>query len=101
MANVVKRGSKNEPRYYVQYVAGRTPEGKRLPRMPLPRGVQTMAQARQRLAEVERDLAAGKDPFAPAVAAQVVGPLMERWRGGLTNRSKGDDRSRIALMTNP
>src|SRR6478609_5943086 len=95
MANLVKRGKKGDPKFYVQYVVGRTPEGKRAQRMHLLKGVVTMPQARQELARVERDLTAGRDPFAVVRAPEVVGPLLERFKKALTNRNAQDDRSRI------
>ena len=95
MANVVKRGKKGEPRFYVQYVVGQTPDGKRAQRMHRSKGVVTMPQAKQELARVERDLTAGRDPFAVMRAPEVVGPLLERFKQALTNRNAQDDRSRI------
>src|SRR4029077_9844511 len=44
---------------------------------------------------VERDLAAGRDPFAVVRVPEAVRALLERWRDGLANRNADDDRSRI------
>ena len=49
MANIVKRGKKGAPRFYVQFVVGRTADGKRLQRMHLLKGVETLPQAKQEL----------------------------------------------------
>lgn len=95
MASIKIRGPKNAKRYYVNYDIGRTAERKRVQRMHLLKGVQDMRQARQELARVERDLSAGKDPFAGVRAPEAMKPLLERWQDGLTNRNADDDRSRI------
>jgi hypothetical protein len=95
MASIKTRGPKNARRYFVNYDIGRTAEGKRVQRMHLLKGVEDMRQARQELARVERELSAGKDPFAEVRAPEAMGPLLERWRDGLTNRNADDDRSRI------
>jgi integrase len=95
MACIKTRGPKNARRFYVNYDIGRTAEGKRVQRMHLLKGVQDLKQARQELARVERDLAAGKDPFADVRAPEAMKELLERWRDGLTNRNADDDRSRI------
>ena len=58
-----------------------------------------MAQARQELARVERDLAAGRDPFQDGVVVPIpggpVGPLLLQWAESLKNRNARDDRSRV------
>src|SRR5262245_59819570 len=95
MASIKTRGPKNAKRYYVNYDIGRSAEGKRVPRMHLLKGVENAQQARQELARVERDLSAGKDPFAQARVPEAMKPLLERWSDGLANRNANDDRSRI------
>lgn len=95
MASIKTRGPKNAKRYYVNYDIGRTAEGKRVQRMHLLKGVENAQQARQELARVERDLAAGKDPFAGVRVPEAMKPVLERWRDGLANRNADDDRSRI------
>jgi hypothetical protein len=95
MASIKKRGPRNAPRYYVNYTIGRNAGGKRVQTDRLLKGIQTREQAIQELARVERELAAGKNPFAVGRLPEVVGPLLKRWRDGLTNRNADDDRSRI------
>src|SRR5436305_440832 len=95
MASIKTRGPKNARRYYVAYDVGRTAAGKRVQRMHLLKGVENGKQATQELARVERDLAAGLEPFPTKVAAEAVGDLLKRWRDTLTNRNADDDRSRI------
>ena len=95
MASIKRRGPRSAPRYFVNYTIGRTADGKRLQTDRLLKGVQTREQAIQQLARVERDLAAGKNPFAVVRPPELMGPLLRRWRDGLTNRNADDDRSRV------
>ena len=100
MASIKTRGPKNARRYYVAFDVGRTPEGRRIQRMHLLKGATNLADARQELARVEREVVASRDPFAPVVKEQ-VGPLLDRWQESLTNRSAADDRSRIRNHLQP
>jgi integrase len=100
VASIKTRGPKNARRYYVNYDVGRTTEGQRIQRMHLLKGVTNLVDARQELARVERDVVADRDPFAPVVKEQ-VGPLLDRWKESLTNRSAADDRSRIKNHLQP
>lgn len=99
MARVLKRGPRNAPKFYVQFDRGRTPDGKRLRCTRLLKGVENLPQARQEAARVEREIAAGRDPFPDgipvAVTGGVAGPLLQQWAGMLKNRNARDDRSRI------
>ena len=98
MAAIVKRGTRSEPKFYVQYNRGRTVDGKPVRSTRQLKGVRNLFQARQEAARVERELAAGRDPFATtAVVPGAVGPvrpLIKQWALGLTNRNSRDDRSR-------
>ena len=91
MASIKTRGPKNARRHYVSYDVGRTSEGKRVQRMHLLKRVTNMADARQELARVEREVTAGGDPFV-VIVKETVGPLLDRWRAALRNRSAADDR---------
>jgi integrase len=99
MARALKRGPRNAPKFYVQFDRGRTPDGKRLRCTRLLKGVENLPQARQEAARVEREIAAGRDPFPEgipvAVPGGVAGPLLQQWAGMLKNRNARDDRSRI------
>jgi hypothetical protein len=48
--------------------------------MHLMKGVDNLVDARQELARVERELAAGRNPFA-VVVKEAVGALLNRWTG--------------------
>jgi integrase len=98
MAAIVKRGTRSAPKFYVQYHRGRTTDGEPVRCSRLLKGVQNLLQARQEAARVERELAAGRDPFATSVVVPgtvgPVSPLIQQWAQGLTNRNSRDDRSR-------
>jgi integrase len=72
-------------------------EGKpeRKQRWKLLAGVQTKKQALQELARVERDVAAGQDPFPKRLVPAAVKALLESWAGGLTNRNAPSDRTLV------
>jgi integrase len=96
MASFRRRGPRNARKWYVRFETGRVVDDKRPQTDRLLKGVVNDYQATQELARVERELAAGRDPFpGPAVVPAAVKPLMENWRDSLTNRSAADDRSRI------
>lgn len=100
MASIRTRGPKNARRYYVACDVGGATEGKRVQRMHLMKGVNNLVDARQELARVERELAAGRDPFA-VIVKEAIGALLNRWKEGLSNRSAEDDRSRITNYLEP
>src|SRR3954467_3304995 len=99
MAGIVKRGPRNDPKFYIQLHRGYLPDGRRIRSTRLLKGVQNMFQARQELARVEREMAAGRDPFPEAIVAPTpagtVGTLLRQWAETLKNRNARDDRSRI------
>src|SRR5262245_60466828 len=106
MAGILKRGSRSAPRFYVQFDRGQTPDGARIRSTRVLKGVENMFQARQEPARVERELAAGRDPFrqeAVLVPAQAgsAGPLLRQWAGTLKNRNARDDRSRTTRYLLP
>ena len=100
MAGILKRGPRNAPRFYVQFDRGHTQDGNRVRSTRLLKGVENMFQARQELARIERDVAAGRDPFPEAIVVPLptssAGPLLRQWAEALKNRNARDDRSRIA-----
>jgi integrase len=105
MAGIVKRGSRTAPKFYIQVHRRYLENGKRLRWTRLLKGVQNMFQARQELARVERELAAGADPFSRATVAPLpagtAGTLLIQWADTLKNRNARDDRSRITRYLGP
>jgi integrase len=67
--------------------------------------VENIFQARQELARVERDAAAGRDPFPETAIVPLpggsAGPLLRQWAETLKNRNARDDRSRITRYLVP
>ena len=57
MASIKTRGPKDARRFYVAHDVDRTPSGKRIQRTNLLKGVTTLADARQEVARVEREVA--------------------------------------------
>jgi hypothetical protein len=100
MAAIVKRGTRSAPKFYVQFVRGRTPGGDPVRATRLLKGVQNILDARQEAARVEREVAAGRDPFPDTVVVPAAtggaGALIRQWKETLKNRNARDDRSRIA-----
>jgi len=105
MAGILKRGPRNAPRFYVQFDRGQAADGKRLRSMRLLKGVENMLQARQELARVERDVAAGCEPFPEKAIVPLpsgsAGPLLRQWSETPKNRNALDDRSRISRYLLP
>ena len=105
MAGILKRGPRNAPKFYVQFDRGHTSGGKRVRCTRVLMGVENMFQARQELARVEREVAAGRDPFPDPIVVPVpgglAGPLLRQWAGTLMNRNARDDRSRITRYLVP
>jgi integrase len=95
MATIIKRGTRSEPKFFVSFRQGNQQRTKLL------KGIIEKADARQELARVERELAAGRDPFPEPVVepapkpVETVGQLLDRWAPSLTNRNADDDRSRV------
>jgi integrase len=105
MAAIVKRGPRNAPKFYVKFDRGHTSDGRRVMSMRLLKGVENILQARQEAARVEREVAAGRDPFPDAIvvpsAGGAAGPLLRQWADTLKNRNARDDRSRITRHLDP
>ena len=102
MATIIKRGSRTAPKFFVKYDAGVTANGQRVQRMKLLRGIDNMPGARQEAARIEREIAAGRDPFpGPAVVPGSVGALMDEWSKSLTNRNASNDRAMVRNHVRP
>ena len=96
MATIIKRGSRTAPKFFIKFNAGVTADGKRVQRMKLLPGVRDMPAARQQAAVVEREIAAGRDPFpGPGIVPDSVGTLIDRWAAGLGNRNASNDRAMV------
>ncbi len=96
MASLRRRGPRSARKWYVRFETGRAVDDKRPQTDRLLKGVINDFQAKQELARVERELAAGRDPFpGPAVVPAAVKPLLESWRDSLANRNAADDRSKV------
>ncbi|HEY4185736.1 MAG TPA: site-specific integrase [Polyangia bacterium] len=103
MAHLIARGTRAVPRWYVAYV---DVDGGQKTR--LLKGVATKADATRLMRVIEVRITEGKpgmerDAPEPAAepGAELVAPLMERWRDSLTNRSAANDRSRITKRLLP
>lgn len=95
MATLRSRGTRSNKRVYVRYEYDRG--GVREQRERLLRGIANASsyEAKQELARVEREVAAGNDPFPTAEATKKVGELLQQYMASLDNRSARDDRSRL------
>ena len=86
MASIVDRGTRSAPKFFAKYDFVDA-SGERKQRWKLLAGVQTKKQATQELARVEREVAAGRDPFPERLA-----------RSGRSSTS-GGRASRTATLT--
>jgi integrase len=91
MGDIVRRGTRDNPKFYVRYVDA---DGTR--RMKLAKGADTRGEAVKilRAAEgrVQQGLLGVPDPDA---SAPRCGPLMDTWLDTLANRNARDDRTRF------
>ncbi|HMC94477.1 MAG TPA: hypothetical protein VKO16_06865, partial [Polyangia bacterium] len=100
MASIVDRGTRSAPKFFAKYDFVDA-SGERKQRWKLLAGVQTKKQATQELARVEREVAAGRDPFPERVAPSSIRPLLDQWGKSLKNRNADDDRSRTKRQLVP
>ena len=100
MASIVDRGTRSAPKFFAKYDFIDA-SGERKQRWKLLAGVQTKKQATQELARVEREVAAGRDPFPERVAPSSIRPLLDQWGKSLKNRNADDDRSRTKRQLVP
>ena len=100
MASIVDRGTRAAPKFFAKYdfIDG---EGARRQRWKLLAGVQNKKQAIQELARIEREVAAGRDPFPERVASTPIKALLDQWGKSLKNRNADDDRSRTKRQLVP
>lgn len=96
MGYIAKRGTRAAPRYYLQFKeAGKY-------RMIAAKGCRTLEEAKERLAKVEARIADGlpamPEERAPATA---MGPALEEWRKGLSNRNAAVDHARVSKRIEP
>lgn len=89
MGSVIKRGTRDKPKYYVKY---RDIDGRwkmRLSKQP------TKETASKYLAQVEARVAKGKIGVEEVVVTPLAGELLEQWAATLANRNANDDRGRM------
>ncbi len=89
MGSIIRRGTRNKPKYYVKY---RDIDGRwkmRLSKQP------TKDQARQYLVRVEARVANGLIGIEEKVVVPLAGELLEKWAETLTNRNAKDDKGRM------
>jgi len=92
MGDIVRRGTRDNPKYYGRYFEL---DGRR--KMRLLKGARTKSDAQLLLASAELRVSQGLVGILPLEESQRCGPLMDEWLAGLTNRNAGDDRSRFRL----
>jgi integrase len=90
MGDIVRRGTRDNPKYYGRYVES---DGRR--KMRLLKGARTKSDAQMILASAELRVSQGQVGIVPLEEAQRCGPLMDEWLAGLVNRNAADDRSRF------
>jgi integrase len=96
MGSIYKRGTRAQPRYYLHYRVGKKQDGSPHYEMRAAKGARTVEEARKQLAVVEARVAQRLAPVPDErPLSSRLGPLLERWRDGLSNRNADDDRSRI------
>jgi integrase len=89
MGSVIRRGSRDKPRYFVKYkdIDGRW-------KMRLSKQ-STKETASKYLAQIEARVANGKIGIEEPVEVPLAGVLLEQWAETLTNRNAEDDRRRM------
>jgi integrase len=90
MGDIVRRGTRDNPKYYGRYFES---DGRR--KMRLLKGARTKSEAQILLASAELRVSQGQVGIVPLEESQRCGPLMDEWLAGLANRNAADDRSRF------
>ncbi|MGD0838417.1 MAG: site-specific integrase [Polyangia bacterium] len=90
MGDIVRRGTRDNPKYYGRYTEW---DGRR--KMRLLKGARTKSEAQILLAAAELRVSQGQVGIEPLEEAPRCGPLMDEWLAGLTNRNAADDRNRF------
>jgi integrase len=96
MGDIVRRGTRDNPKYYGRYVES---DGRR--KMRLLKGARTKSEAQILLAAAELRVSQGQVGIEPLEESPRCGPLMDKWLAGLTNRNADDDRSRFRRHVRP
>jgi integrase len=96
MGDIVRRGTRDNPKYYGRYFEL---DGRR--KMRLLKGARTKSDAQLLLASAELRVSQGLVGILPLEESQRCGPLMDEWLAGLYNRNADDDRSRFRLHVRP
>lgn len=95
MGSVVRRGSRDDVKYYVKYKDSDGRWKMRLSHQP------TKEQAKQYLREVEARVSREQIGIAEPEDAPKVGTLMDTWAASLVNRNAADDRRRLTKHLRP
>jgi integrase len=96
MGFVIRRGTRDKPKYYARYVD--IDGGEKTRRI---KAARTKEQAERFLHEIETRLIEGRLGLEPKAPATQVVPLMDQWIETLTNRNAPDDRSRFKRHVRP
>ncbi|HVR61203.1 MAG TPA: hypothetical protein VMU50_04850, partial [Polyangia bacterium] len=88
MGDILRRGTRDKPRFYIRYLD--LDGGRKTRRVR----VETREDARKLLVLAEARVAQGRVGMEPIVALPKCGPLMDEWVGTLANRNAADDQSR-------
>ena len=96
MGDIVRRGTRDNPRFYGRYV---DIDGRR--KMRLLKGARTKAEAQPLLASSELRVSQGQVGMKPLKRVPTCGGLMKEWLAGLTNRNAQDDRTRFLRHVRP
>jgi hypothetical protein len=89
MGFVIRRGSRDNPRYYIRYID--VDGGEKSRKVP----ARTKVEAERFLHAVETRLMEGRLGMEPKGPAAMVVDLMDEWIGTIANRNAADDRSRF------
>jgi hypothetical protein len=88
MGFVVRRGTREKPRYYIRYVdVDGTERTKRVP-------ATTKSEAERLLHQAETNIMEGRLGMEPKASQELAGTLMDQWLATISNRNADDDRGR-------
>jgi integrase len=95
MGFVVRRGTRDKPRYYIRYVdVDGTERTKRVP-------AKTSAEAEKQLHQAETNIIEGRLGMEAKGSVATAGALMDEWEKTLTNRDAHGDRGRLRKHVRP
>ena len=95
MGFVIRRGTRDKPRYYIRYVD--VDGGEKSRRVP----AKTKAEAERFLHQAETRLMEGRLGMEPKTDAMMTDTLMDEWMMTLTNRDAAGDRGRVNKHVRP